>query len=158
MKSITLPVFVALILAVAVAWAGEIREIELKDGSIISGEVVSLSGGVFTIKSESLGTIKLDESKVRAIRTKAAAAGPAPAGKAVSGGDSRDLQEKMMSDREIMALIESLKDDQEFKKLLQDPAIMKAVQSGDVSSLMSNPQFLKLLDNPTVKEIEKKVK
>ncbi len=158
MKSITLSVFVALILAVAVAGAGEIREIELKDGSIISGEVVSLSGGIFTIKSDSLGTIKLDESKVRAIRTKAAPAGPAPAGKAGSGGDSRALQEKMMSDSEVMALIESLKDDQEFKKLLQDPAIMKAVQSGDVSSLMSNPQFLKLLDNPTVKEIEKKVK
>jgi hypothetical protein len=34
---------------------------------------------------------------------------------------------------------------------------MQAVRAGDVASLMSNPRFMKLLQNPTVQEIKKKV-
>ena len=41
---------------------------------------------------------------------------------------------------------------------MEDPVVMKAMKDGDVSALMANPQFMKLLNNPTVKEIEKKVK
>jgi hypothetical protein len=32
------------------------------------------------------------------------------------------------------------------------------VKDGDISALLANPQFMKLLNNPTVKEIEQKVK
>ncbi len=146
----------SLVFIVSSSAAGEIREIELKDGSRITGEVVSLSSGVYTIKSESLGTIKLEESKVRSMKSPSAA--PAPGAAKASPDDINALQTRMMSDKEIMALIESLKDDAEFKKLLEDPAVMKAVQSGDVAALTANPDFVKLLDNPTVKQIEKKVK
>jgi len=146
-------VFIILSLSAALAFGGEMREIELKDGSVISGEVLSLTGGVYTIKSDSLGTIKLEESKIRAIRSKGA--GTPPSG---PGADTRGLQDKMMSDKEVMSLIQSLQSDPEFQKVLEDPEIMKAVQAGDVAALMANPQFMKLLNNSTVKEIGKKVK
>ena len=158
MKSIIFSILLSLVIVASSARAGDLREIELKDGTVITGEVVSLSGGMFTIKSDSLGTIRMEESKVRAIRMKPAAGTPAPAGKTGASGEVRSLQEKMMSDREIMAMIESLKDDQEFKKLLEDPAVLKAVETGDVAALMKDPRFMNLLNNPTVKEIEKKVK
>lgn len=154
MKSIMLSGFLILVLFIANAAAGEIREIELKDGSVITGEVQSLSNGVYTIKSDSLGIIKLEESKIRAMRSKAPVASPTSG----TGSEVRSLQEKMMSDKEIMTMIESLKDDQDFKKLLQDPEVMKAVQTGDIAALTVNPQFMKLLNNPTVKDIQKKVK
>ena len=154
MKSIMLSGFLILVLFIANAAAGKIREIELKDGSVITGEVQSLSNGVYTIKSDSLGIIKLEESKIRAMRSKAPVASPTSG----TGSEVRSLQEKMMSDKEIMTMIESLKDDQDFKKLLQDPEVMKAVQTGDIAALTANPQFMKLLNNPTVKDIQKKVK
>ena len=150
-----LPILCILLLAafsLSTAQAGEVREIELIDGSIITGEVQSLSSGVYTIKSNSLGTIKLEETKVRAIRTKSPGAGDG------SSGEMKALQGKMMSDTEIMHLIQSLQNDPDFKKILEDPEIMKAVNAGDVASLTANPRFLKLLDNPTVQEIQKKAK
>ncbi len=154
MKSIIISSMLSLVLLIATAAAGEIREIELRDGSVITGEVLSLSNGIYTIKSDSLGTIKLEETKIRAMRSKAPAVSAAPG----TGSEVTAIQEKMMSNKEVMAMIESLKDDPEFKKLLQDPGVMKAVQAGDVAALTSNPQFMKLLNNPTVQDIQKKVK
>ena len=131
------------------ARAGEIKEIELTDGSVIYGEIVSFSGGTFTLRSESFGTMKIEESKIRAIRSK----GP------VGGGRDQiqQLQQRMMSDEEVVEMILSLQNDPDVQKILQDPEIMKAVNSGDINALLSNPKFMKLLENPTIQDIRKKV-
>jgi hypothetical protein len=129
------------------ARAGEIRELVLKDGSVITGEVVSLNNGVYTVKSSALGTIKLEESNVRIVREKAS-----------SAGETKDLQQKMLSDKEIMSLIGALQNDPEFQKLLEDPAFMKAVNDGDTAALTADPRFIRILNNPTVQEIQKKVR
>jgi hypothetical protein len=133
--------------------AAEIKEIELTDGSIITGEVLSLSSGVYTIRTVSLGMIKIDDAKVRAIRPQ----GTPSSQQSGQSGDVKSLQDKMMSDQEVMGMIESLKDDPQFTKILEDPEIMNAVQSGDAASLMANPKFLQLLNNPTVRDIQQKV-
>lgn len=158
MKVFTITCFLCLMLFAAGVGAGELKVIELKDGSVIAGEVVSLAGGIYTIRSDSLGMIKLEESKIRAIRSRSPEKGGASGGPAAAqGSDTRVLQQKMMSDEKIMDMIQSLRDDPEFKKAMEDPAVMKAMKDGDVSALMANPEFMKLLNNPTVKEIEKKV-
>jgi hypothetical protein len=64
----------------------------------------------------------------------------------------------MMNDKEVMSKIQSLQNDPEFMKILEDPEVMKAVTSGNVSALMANPQFLKLMNNSTVRDIEQKVR
>jgi len=137
--------------------AGEIREIELKDGSILTGEVLSLSNGIYTIKSDSLGALRVEESAVRVIRSKSPSGGAASSPSGTSA-DVGSLQKKMLSDQEIMGLIQSLQNDPEFKKILEDPEFMKAVNAGDITALMANPRFMKLLNNSTVQEIQKKVK
>jgi len=147
-----------LFISAVTANAGEAREIELIDGSIITGEVLSLVGGICTIKSDSLGMIKLDESKIRAIRAKSAGHGARKDVVSASGGEVRSLQEKMMSDKEIMSLIQSLQNDPEFQRILEDPEVMKAVNSGDIAALMANARFMKLLNNSTLREIQSKVK
>jgi len=137
-----------LILSSRVASAGEMRAIELTDGSIITGEITSLHNGIFTIKSGSLGTIKIEESKIRTI-------------KMTSAPDTIEittLQRKMLSDTEIMTLIQSLQNDPDFKKILEDPQIMKAVREGDIATLQTNTTFMKLMTNATVQDIEKKIK
>jgi hypothetical protein len=133
------------------ATAGELREVQLSDGSVVSGEVLSLSGGIYTIKSETLGTLRLEESKVRVIRPKSSP-------KSNAGGDTKSLQEKMMSDQEVMSMITSLQNDPEFKKIMEDPKLVQAVAAGDIAVLMADPRFVKLLSNPAVQEIQKKVK
>jgi hypothetical protein len=150
-------------IAAASASAGGIREVELTDGSVITGEVLSLSNGVYTVKSETLGTMKIGESKIRAIREKDhGAAGSEQSGQAGDAGGAnvpvKSLQDKMMNDGEIMKMIKTLQNDRDFQKILEDPEVMKAVNSGDISALMANPGFMKLLDNKTVQDIQNKVK
>jgi hypothetical protein len=148
-------IFAAALLLLAVctpAFGGEIRAIDLSDGSTISGEVVSLSNGVYTVKSPGLGTIRIDEAKVRAIRT------PSPAaGSGASPDSTKALQDKMLQDKDIMALVLSLQNDPDFQKVLQNPEIMNAVQAGDIAALQSNPDFQRLLNKAAVRDIQKKV-
>ncbi len=159
MRHIILGWFLLVFLHFSVAAAGEVRKIELTDGTMITGEVQSLNNGIYTIKSDSLGTLKIEDSKVRAIRDKSSSpAGGAASGNTNTGGELNGLQNKMTSDKEVMGLIQSLQDDPDFKKILEDPEMMKALQEGNITALTSDPRIMKLLNNPTVKEIEKKVK
>jgi hypothetical protein len=86
-----------------------------------------------------------------------AAAPPAPSQNRVDPSQVEGLKERMMNDQGIMALITAMQGDPEMQAVLNDPAVMAAVQSGDVNTLMHNPTFMKLLNNPRVKQIEKKL-
>lgn len=66
----------------------------------------------------------------------------------------QDLQEKMLADKDIMALILALRDDPEMQALLNDPAVVKAISQGDTNALTANPRFMQLLNNPRVREIQ----
>jgi hypothetical protein len=135
--------------AVAIASAAEMREIDLTDGSVITGEILSLSGDVYTVRSPALGTIRINGSKIRTIRSGSSA----DTASVDTGNGVKSLQGRMMSDSGIVDTIMSLQNDPDFQKILHDPDIMKAVQSGDVAALMANPQFMKLLNNKAVRKI-----
>ncbi|MGD8983859.1 MAG: hypothetical protein PVI53_07515 [Desulfobacteraceae bacterium] len=149
MKHLIITLLFLLGVSIGNALAGEIKEIELKDGSVIYGEIVSLSGGVFTLRSKGLGTVKIEESEIRAIRSGAREGG--------KQDQIQQLQQRMMSDEEVVQMILSLQNDPDVQKILQDPEIMKAVNSGDINALLSNPKFMKLLENPTIQDIREKV-
>ena len=81
------------------------------------------------------------------------------AGGAVDGTpQAEDLKARIMNDEGVMALILSLQNDQDMQAILSDPSIMQAVQAGDTGALMNNPAFLKLLNNPRLLDIVKKMK
>ena len=69
---------------------------------------------------------------------------------------TQDVQQ-ILGDEQTMALILALQSDPEMQALLNDPAVLSAVQSGDLNALTTNPKFLKLLENQKVKEIQKRV-
>ncbi len=144
-------VLLALAAAAPAVNAAETREIELTDGSVITGEVLSLARGIYTVRSATLGTLRIEASDIRVIRLKGYA----------SPGETRDrvrsLEDKMPGDREIMDAIRALQNDPDIQKILQDPEIMKAVQAGDIAALMRNPEFMKLLNKQTLQDIKKKL-
>src|SRR5208283_269823 len=108
--------------------AADTMNIELTDGSVVSGEIVSFSNGIYTIKTESLGTLNIKSARIRAITSKSSQ----PRTEADHSDSSKinsqvqDLQQQMLSDPALMKLIMSLQDNPEFKQALQDPEIQEA--------------------------------
>ena len=139
-----------LIIGISSVLASEMRQIELTDGSVISGEIVSLSKGVYTVRSETLGTLQIRESKIRTIRTK----GP---GREDTGDQARSVQQMMMGDSDVMSMVKSLQSDPDFQEILRDPEVIKAAQAGDIAALMTNPKFMKLLNKQAVQQIKNKI-
>jgi hypothetical protein len=151
MVRILLTVAAFLLLAARPLGAGEIKEIELTDGSVVTGEVVSMSNGLYTIRTDAMGTVTVPDSKVRSIRRKGM---PSTTSSAAPGGEVPSLEGQMASDPAIMEMIRGLKDDPDFGKVLEDPEMMRAVETGDLATLIANPKFLKLLNNSTVQDIQ----
>jgi hypothetical protein len=158
MRIIILCSFMSLALGMHGASAGELRQIELTDGSTIAGEVLSMERGIYTVRSAGLGTVRIEESKIRAIRSGSPSGSPVAASGSGTAAEVQSVGRKMLGDQEVMTLIQSLQNDAEFQKILEDPEIMKAVNAGDITALTDNPRFMKLLSNPTVQNIQKKVK
>ena len=142
MRHFILGVFLLSFVLLGQAFAGETMTFELLDGSILTGKIISFNDGTFILESETLGTIRIEEAKIRSIRS-GEKTGEIPRDEVLA------LQEKMMGDEEIIAMILSLQNDPEFQAILQDPEIMSAVSSGDINALLSNQNFLKLLENST---------
>jgi len=144
--------------------AADIRNIELTDGSVVSGEIISFSNGIYTVKTESLGVLNISSDRILSITSKSSQ----PHTEAEHGDNSQynrkydskvgDLQQQMLNNPALLQLIMSLQDNPEFKQALQDPAIQEAIKTGDISKLTSSPIINQILNNPTVQEIYKKVK
>ena len=140
--------------------AGEIGEVELIDGSVIRGEIISSKGGVYTLKSDTLGTVKIEESKIRAIRFKSSFEPHAKKRDTVPNSAEAQvqiLQQLIMGDQEILRMILSLLNDPDIQGIVEDPSIIEAVNSGDIEALSSNPKFMRLLNNPAIQDITRKM-
>ncbi len=134
----------------------EAQEIELNDGTVINGKIISFANGVYTIESEALGQLKIKESKIKTIHLKSSAKNKKDETESQSANSQvKSMQNLMVTDSSIMEMILSLQNDPKFQKILKNPEIMNAVNSGDTKTLMSNPEFMELLNNSTVKEITK---
>lgn len=138
-----------LLIASSSAYAGEVQQIKLKDGSVLHGEVISMKNGVYTLKSPSLGVFHVNANRVQSIASSGASAAQASSGKM----DLKQLKSTITSNPQNMKLINGLKDDTDVKAVLSDPKLMQALKNGDYTSLATNPKFLKLMNNPKIREI-----
>lgn len=144
------------------AAAAESR-IELRDGSVISGELVSVGDGSYRVRSGALGEVSIPESQVLAIRpagapaTLASAPASAPAsaaaGTAPTGLDIGSIRQQILGQPETMEAIGRLQDDPQIKALLSDPELVRRIMSGDIEAIRSDPRFQQLLDNPSIRAI-----
>lgn len=145
------------VVGIAVLTAGsavaQVRDIELKDGSVITGTVRSFDGETYVIESDSLGTLSLKNSQVNAIRSAGAQSRPP----AISSGELMGIQQQLLHDGEVLDLIKALQNDPQIQAILNDPQLLQAIAAGDVQALMTNEKFKALIDNPKIQEISRKV-
>jgi hypothetical protein len=136
-------------------FAAELREIELIDRSVILGEIMSFQNGVYTVKSGGLGVIKVEESKILAIRrpNKSSSQSSITSSNYSSNTDIESLEKLLMGDKDIMDEIQSLQGDPDVQEILQDPVIVDALNSGNIQALISSPKFMDLLNNPKIQKI-----
>ena len=135
-------------------FAGEVRQIELNDGSVISGQILSFIEGVYTINSSSLGTLQIADANIRAIRS---ASSRPTTGVTVNpslilpGTDLQALQE-LMANPEVANITGA----EVNPSLLSAPNIQGLLGSmmgnpevmSDILSLQNDPDFLAVLQDP----------
>jgi len=156
MKQTLCSIFLLLFITLSPAvHAGEVREIVLVDGSVIVGELVSLANGIYTINTATVGTLQVEDARIKAIRNKSG--GIAEPLEALGQQEIMAIQQKMIADGSIMQLILALQSDPDFQEILQDESIMKAINHGDFNALMTNPKIVKLMEKSSVQEIKRRV-
>lgn len=155
----------ALLLAVALgcqaALAGPSR-VELKDGSVLTGDLVGYSGGIYTLRSPTLGEIRLEESQVLSVRPGATGD---PAGADAAGGlgglrlppdlagQVQATQQRLISDPAVFGMIMALQNDPAIRAVLSDPAFLSLITSGNLQAIQGSPGFQELLQNPGLRAI-----
>lgn len=147
-------IFVSLLVLCSAPAVAQTATLHLNDGSSVVGEVRSLENGVYLIDGASLGRLEVPQDTVQSIQYGSGAA-------AMSGGtlstqpalDVTALGMSMMTNPAIISMIQSLKDDPQFRSVIADPEIQRAINTGDYLSLMANPKIIELMNHRTVKAI-----
>jgi len=148
------------------------RIIELVDGSRIKGELVSLQNGKYTVRTESLGTVMLNQSQIVNISSgtptnadsgtpkKSVKSGTStkPDSDANFGTSTKEtisaIQGALAAHTGLMKHILKLQNDPDMHAVIADPEILKAVQELDLESLARNPKIKALMNNDTMKDIQ----
>ncbi len=130
----------------------------LKDGTVIQGEVVSLQDGVYTIATDSAGTLHVRKQEVRSIDENDKSAtrpgvGLAPDAASPDDGALDAAKSRIAEDPKVLAMVLALQNDPAILAVLADPEIAKAIAAGDYAALMNNPKIIALMNNEKVREV-----
>ncbi|MGI9326975.1 MAG: hypothetical protein ACR2PZ_17290 [Pseudomonadales bacterium] len=137
------------------AVAAESAVIELVDGSTVRGEVLSLKGGAYEVKSKSLGVVRIPQNDVALVSyadAKISAAAAVPSNSANVELLS-SLQTQLSQNPETLQLIMGLGEDPTMQAVIHDPEIQAAIRSGNFESLMTHPKIKALMAHPTIRKI-----
>lgn len=162
--------FLVILAAGAAAARAETATVELTDGSTLRGEVLSLKNNAYHLRTESLGTVTIPQSKVALVRYGAAGTASAastagrnnatrpelPPGTNLNQAVS-DLMTRLQADPQALRDITALGSDPALQALLEDPAIRQAILSQDYSSLAGHPKVRALMNHPTVRKLSSRM-
>ena len=139
------------------ASANDMKDIRLNDGSALRATVLSLNNGVYTLRSDSLGTLRIQASRIVSITHSAKESSGQ-----ISGSDVRANMEQvtlqLMNDPKILQRIMSLQDDPQFRSILKNPKVMGLISNGDYQNLSNHPKLKELMRHPAVQEIKKNMR
>ncbi len=179
MKKILFLLFVGL-LSAQICYAGGNSRITLNDGTTIYGKVVGMSDGVYTIKTDTMGDIKVNSDNVVEISSGSAASNNNRASIGIIDGNARKqsnnlgnrsqnnnssnayssrqqdvnamIQSRMM-DENFMENLMQLGSSPEMQSVLDDPEVMEAIQNGDYDFLMNNSKMNDLMNSSEIQGI-----
>ena len=137
--------------------AGVVSQIKLLDGSVIQAEIISFSNGVYKLRSKSLGTISVAEDRVQSIRPNKSQISGTPAQLETAdppvGQKVQGLQQKLTSDPKTMEMLLNLRKDPSMIGVLNDKDLMRAIQQGNLSTVIKNPKIQKLMKSKAVGDV-----
>ena len=147
----------------AVAYCGQLSKIELTDGSVINGEIVSYANSVYTINTTTFGEIKVGAAKVAKIESVNYVSPAASIRPIVQTNNSTQSQvstygQTLMKNPENAAIFKGLASDPELQEIAKDPQLQDAAKAGDIQALLKNPKFMNIVNSPEVQEAVKKLK
>lgn len=151
---------------------GDLQAITLKDNSVIRARVTEMSGGFYSVKSPTLGDIKIATGEVVSIQPDGAAAqgvqtpaavlttglvpaqpSPGPAGVESLKAAVVSKVQSWASTREGMDAMMNFSQNPAVKAIMNDPQVMQAIQNSDYPALMKSPAIKGLLDSPQTKSL-----
>jgi len=175
----TIILCIALLALCTFAYCGQTSRIELTDGSIINGEIVSFANGIYVINTASFGEVQVESTNVYKIESADyPLAGDYPSADmpfaptaqlgfpAVPTGQSgtptqpriNSLTRELMSDPESAAIVTTLASDPRIQEMAKDPDVQNAAKSGDIQALMKNEKFMEIVNDPRIQEVSKELK
>ena len=146
-----------------ILYCGQPSKIELTDGSIINGEVVSYTNGVYTINTPTFGEIKVGAKKVSKIESVSytlpgTSANPIAQTDNPTQSQVSTYGQKLMENPENAAIVVGLTSNPALQDMAADPEIMEAAKKNDIQALMKNPKFMNIVNSPEMQEAVKKLK
>jgi len=150
-------IFLFLWIVSSASHAGVVSQIKLLDGSVIQAEIISFSNGVYKLRSESLGTISVEEKRVQSILPNKSQISGTPAqletADPLVGQKVQGLQQKLTSDPKTMEMLLDLGNDPSMIGVLNDKDLMRAIQQGNLSTVIKNPKIQKLMKSKAVGDV-----
>ncbi|MBQ3644045.1 MAG: hypothetical protein II961_05565 [Candidatus Riflebacteria bacterium] len=179
MKKVLFLLFAGL-LSAQICYAGGNSKITLNDGTTIYGKVVGMSDGVYTIKTDTMGDIKVNSDNVVEISSGSKASNSNQSSIGIIDGSNRRssnyssdraqsnnssnsysskqqdvnamVQSRMM-DENFMENLMQLGSSPEMQSVLDDPEVMEAIQNGDYDFLMNNSKMNDLMNSSEIQGI-----
>ena len=141
------------------AHAQSAKVITLKDGSVIKGNVLQLTDGIYTLETDNIGKVNVAESEIVSIAAESTPALPATGDTASAAlkGQAQEIQTNLLSDPSIMAEIQNIMQDPEIRGVLSDPAFMNAIMSYDPKQIQQSEKTQYLLQNPKFQSLMEKI-
>ncbi len=140
--------------------ANEVSRIELKDGSVIIGEITGMQNNRYSVRSLGVGEIQIDSSRIKQITLSNDTASTRLKENQMNEllSEKMELMKKnILNDKDAIKMIGELQEDPQFKEAMNDPEIINAVKSGDPTSLINNEKIIRLKDNEKIREINERL-
>jgi len=154
------------ILSTSLSFAQTEKIITLKDGSILKGVLLELDAGVYTVKTENLGQVEINESDVLSINVPESIIDEFPKTNTNQNADitatmdqsqvmiqTQQMQKKLLSDPNLMKDVQNMLSDKKLIELMSDPQLMIDLKSMNKEKIKNNENVQQLINHPQMQNL-----
>jgi len=162
-------ILIAIMMCCSSSFAQTEKIINLKDGSMIKGQIHDFQNGIYTVDTPHLGQVHIYDADILNISAPSENVPtqdflpPMPSGKICPVGNAdlmqqvQQLQGDLMTDEAVLQDIEEILKDPEVMSILSDPNFMNDVFSYDPARMQGNEKMQKLMEDPAMQALMDKI-